>query len=308
MSQSSAEPKAASEAIVYVDGEFLPRSQAKVSVFDHAYLYGDGVFDSLCARSGYVFMLDEHLERLYRSAKVIRLDFHMPKEELRDIVLETVRRNGLLDAYIKVIISRGVSAEPLLTPTNCQLGLVIIARPYASLIDPVKAKTGISARIVSLRRIPSECLDPKIKSLNYLNIVLAKIEALESGCDDAIILDTQGFVCEGPGYNIFAVVNGELITPALGILAGITRRTVMLIAEKLSLGCREGNFTPYDFYTAQEVFFSSTAGGIIPITRIDNVTIGSGAPGPLTTRIGHAYLDMLETGQYGTPVYPKGRA
>lgn len=292
------------ESIVYMNGEFLPQREAKVSVFDHAYLYGDGVFDSLCARSGYVFMLDEHLDRLYRSAKAIRLNLNMPKSELREALLETVRRNRLTDAYIKVVVSRGVSAEPLLTPTNCKVGLVIIARPYASLIDPVKVKEGISARIVSVRRIPSECLDPKIKSLNYLNIVLAKIEALESGCDDAIMLDIHGLVCEGPGYNLFAVVNGKvLITPASSILLGITRRAVMLIAEKLGLTLQEGNFTPYDLYTAEEVFFCSTAGGIIPITRIDNVTIGTGEAGPTASRISALYLEMVETGQYGTPVY-----
>jgi branched-chain amino acid aminotransferase len=306
--QAEAMPARPPEPIIYVNGEFLPQSQAKVSVLDHAFLYGDGVFDSLCARSGYVFMLDEHLDRLYRSVFVTRLDFSMPKEELRELVLEAVRRNGLLDSYIKVVVSRGVSPEPLLTPTNCKTGLVIFARPWASLVDPAKGAKGISARIVSIRRVPHESLEPKVKSLNYLNVVLAKIEAMESGCDDAIMLDTHGYVCEGPGYNIFAVVDGELITPSQEILAGITRKAVMLIAGRLGIRVREGLFTPYDFYTAQEVFFCSTAGGIIPITRVDDRAIGGGTVGPTTARISSAYMEMLETGEFGTPVYAQAQA
>jgi branched-chain amino acid aminotransferase len=305
MGEASFVPERPSEPIVYVNGEFVPQSEAKISVFDHAVLYGDGVFDTSCAWAGYVFMLDEHLDRLYRSIHVTKLDFHLTKEELKSLIIETVRRNGILNAYIKVVVSRGVSAEPLLDPRNCKTALIIFARPYLSLVDPERARAGIRTKIVSVRRVPHECLDPKIKSLNYLNIVMAKIEALESGCDDAIMLDTQGYVCEGPGYNIFAVVNGNLITPATSILMGITREAVSRIATKMDLGVTEGSYTPYDFYTAQEVFFCSTAGGVIPITEIDGRTIGTGSAGLVTTEIRRTYLEMLEKGVYGTPIYPE---
>jgi branched-chain amino acid aminotransferase len=297
-------PTQPAEPIVYVNGAFLPQSQASISVFDHAVLYGDGVFDTSCAWNGYIFMLDAHLDRLYRSIQAAKLAVCVTKDELKMLIVETVRRNGLLNAYIKVVVSRGVSPEPLLDPRNCIPGLIIFARPYLSLVDPQKAARGLITKITSVRRIPPECLDPKIKSLNYLNLIMAKLEAIESGCDDAIMLDTQGYVSEGPGYNIFAVVGGNLITPSRSILEGITRTAVFLLAERLGLKVTEGFYTSYDLYTAEEVFFCSTAGGIIPITCIDGRTIGSGEAGTITTKIRSAYRALLESGEYGTAVYP----
>jgi len=304
-SQPAFVPRRPAEPIVYVNGEFVPQSRATISVFDHGLLYGDGVFDTSCAWAGHIFMLDEHLERLYRSIHATKIDFRMPRAELKDLIVETVRRNGLMSAYIKVVVTRGISPEPLLDPRNCVAGLIVFARPYLSLVDPERAKQGIAAKIVSVRRVPHESLDPKIKSLNYLNIVLAKIEAIESGCDDAVMLDTQGYVCEGPGYNLFAATGGALITPAKTILLGITRLAVFEIARELGMPVVEGFYTPYDLYTADEVFFCSTAGGIIPIARIDGRAIGTGQAGPIATEIRRRYLEMLESGDHGTPIYPE---
>jgi branched-chain amino acid aminotransferase len=292
-----------SEAVVYVNGEFVPEHRAAVSVFDHGFLYGDGVYDTSCAWGGAVFMLEEHLDRLYRSIHATKLDFRLSREELRGLILETVRRNGLQYAYIKVVVTRGVSAEPLLDPRHCRASLIIFARRYLSLVDGDKATHGITTKTSSLRRVPHEALDPKIKSLNYLNLVLAKIEAIDSGCDDAIVLDTSGYVCEGPGYNIFAVRQGTLLTPAEAVLLGITRMAVCEIAARMGVKVSEGSYTPYDFYIADEAFFCSTAGGIIPITHIDGRVVGSGEPGPLTLEIRRAYLEMLESGVRSTPVY-----
>lgn len=304
----SVEPTRPAEPIVYVNGEFVPESQARISVFDHAVLYGDGVFDTSCAWAGYIFMLDEHLARLYRSLQATRLTPPVPQDEMKRLIVETVRRNGLRNAYIKVVVSRGVSPEPLLDPRNCQPGLIIFARPYLSLADPAKAARGLTVKIAATRRVPHDSLDPKIKSLNYLNLVLAKIEAIESGCDDAILLDTQGYACEGPGYNIFAVIAGTLVTPAQSILVGITRQAVLEIAGRLGYPATNGSLTPYDLYTAEEVFFCSTAGGIIPIAQIDGRTIGCGSRGPVTTAIRDAYLAMLERGEHGTPVWEDAAA
>ena len=284
----------------------MPQSRASISVFDHAVLYGDGVFDTSCAWNGHIFMLDAHLDRLYRSIHAAKLTIGVTKDELRALIVETVRRNGLLNAYIKVVVSRGVSPEPLLDPRNCIPGLIIFARPYLSLVDPQEAARGLATKITSVRRIPPECLDPKIKSLNYLNLIMAKLEAIESGCDDAIMLDTQGYVSEGPGYNIFAVIRGNVVTPSRSILEGITRTAVFLIAERLGLAVTEGFYTSYDLYTAEEVFFCSTAGGIIPITSIDGRTIGSGEAGAITIKIRSAYRELLESGEHGTAVYPAG--
>ncbi len=299
-------PSRPAEPIVYVNGSFLPQSHATISVFDHAVLYGDGVFDTSCAWNGYIFMLDAHLDRLYRSIHAAKLAIGVSKDELKTLIVETVRRNGLINAYIKVVVSRGVSPEPLLDPRNCIPGLIIFARPYLSLVDPQKAARGLATKITSVRRIPPECLDPKIKSLNYLNLIMAKLEAIESGCDDAIMLDTQGYVSEGPGYNIFAVVGGALTTPSRSILEGITRTAVFLLAERLGLRITEGFYTSYDLYTAEEVFFCSTAGGIIPITSIDGRVIGSGEAGAITIKIRNAYRALLESGERGTAVYSAG--
>jgi branched-chain amino acid aminotransferase len=303
MTTAGADVDSPAEPIVYVNGQFVPQHLAAISVFDHGLLYGDGVYDTSCAWAGAVFMLEEHLDRLYRSLQTVRLDFSLPREELRELILETVRRNGLQNAYIKVVVTRGVSDEPLLDPRHCQPGVIIFARPYLSLVDTYRTASGITAKIASLRRVPHESLDPKIKSLNYLNIVLAKIEAIESHCDEAILLDTSGYVSEGPGYNIFAAHQGSLITPAQSILLGITRLAVFKIAQGLGVEVSEGLYTPYDLYTADEVFFCSTAGGIIPITRIDGRVIGEGHPGPLTTQIQHSYLELLESHAHSTPVY-----
>jgi branched-chain amino acid aminotransferase len=289
-----------------MNGKFLPQSQALISVLDHGFMYGDGCFDAYCGKNGYIFMLEEHTDRLYRSIHALKLKVAMTKEEMNRDIVECVRLNGLLDFYIKVIVSRGASPEPVLDPRKCPEPMIVIyARQLMHERDPKKVDSGIRLKISGMRRIPHDCMEPKVKTCNYLNHVLPKFEVWEAGYDDALMLDTRGYVSEAAGYNIFAVTNGGLITPENNILEGITRRAVTSIARELNMTVTEGLFTPYDFFTADEVFLTNTVSGVTPVTYLDGYTIGSGVLGPVTGRIRDIYYHMLETGQGGTPVYPE---
>jgi branched-chain amino acid aminotransferase len=288
--------------VVFVNGEFVPADQASVSVFDHGLLYGDGVFDTMFATHGYIFKLPEHMERFRRSLRAIRLEPPIPLEELDGIIVETVARNGLRDAYIKIVATRGVSPEPLLDPRNCTPTLIVFARPYLSLAGAGKKETGLSTKLTTTQRIGHLALDPRIKSLDYLNLVLAKLEALASGADEALLLDDQGLVCEAPGYNLFVVSDGILVTPARSILEGITRETVWELAEELDIPIAQDDVRPYDLLTADEAFLTSTAAGLIPITRVDGAPIGDGRPGPIFRALDAAYEEMQRSGRHGTPI------
>jgi len=219
------------------------------------------------------------------------------KEELKKVIIKVVETNGEKNQSIRILVTRGVG-RPLLPPVGCKTSVVVFSTPYLRLIEEGKR---VKAKITSVRRTPAQCLDPKVKSLNYANFVMAKMEALNAGADEAIMLDTHGFVSEAPGYNMFTVSKGKLYTPsAENILMGITRETVCEIAQKEGLEVIEDRLTPYDLYTADEVFLSSTAGGIIPIVQVDGRIISSGSPGPITRRVDKLYLEMAESGVHGT--------
>ena len=299
-------PKKPQEQIIFVNGEFLPQSQALISVLDHSFMYGDGCFDAYCGKNGFIFMLEEHTNRLYRSIHALKLNVTMSKEEMNRNIVECVKQNGLLDFYIKVIVSRGASPEPVLDPRKCpETTIVIFARQLMHERDPDKVESGIRMKISAIRRIPHDSMEPKVKTNNYLNHVLPKLEVWEAGYDDALMLDTRGYVSEAAGYNIFAVVGGALITPENNILMGITRTSVIGIASDLGISVKEGFFTPYDFFTADEVFLTNTVSGITPVTNIDGYKIGSGMLGDVTRKIRDVYYEMLETGKGGKPVYPE---
>ena len=290
------------ESIIYVNGEYLPRSQAKISVFDHVILYGDGVYDTLCAWNHAIFKLDEHIDRLFESAHAVKLQLSLSKPDLKEVVLETVRRNNLRNAYVKIVATRGISAQPLLNPYNCTPGLIVFAVPYMSLAGDDSDIKGIRMIVSSLRRIPNECFSTKIKSCNYLNHVLMRMEANEAGADDAIELDMEGYVCEAPGYNVFMVKKGVIYTPGDNILVGITRQTVMELAEAEGIPLKIGRIQTFDLYNADEVFLSSTAGGIFSVIELDGRSIGGGKPGPVTRLMRDRYMELLENGLQSTPV------
>jgi len=274
------------ELQVYIDGKFFPKSEAKVSVFDHGLLYGDGIFEGIRAYEGVVFKLKEHIDRLYKSAHMIMLDIPITKEEMIQATLETLRKNKMRDSYIRLVVTRGVG-DLGLNPKKCPRPTTIIITDTISLHMAGAVETGIGAMISWVKRDPVDATSHEIKSLNYLNSILAKIEANIAGVDEAICLDKNGFVCEGVAENIFIVRKGKLYTPptCTGALHGITAESVSDLARKLGYEVDEKNITPFELFNADEVFFTGTAAEIIPVREINKRQINDGKPGPITRRL-----------------------
>ncbi len=289
------------DLLVYIDGKFVPAKDAKISVFDHGFLYGDGVFEGIRAYNGRVFKLKEHVDRLYDSAKAIDLKIPVSKEEFMEIILETLRRNKLRDAYIRPIVTRGIG-DLGLDPNKCgKPCIIVIAQPWGRLYGDLYER-GLRAVTVTIRRNAIDSLPPNIKSLNYLNNVLAKIEANAKGGDEAIFLDHNGYVSEGSGDNVFIVKNGEVLTPpTINNLKGITREVVIDIIRKLGIPFKEVNISLYDLYTADEIFVTGTAAEICPITWIDGRVVGDGKPGEITKKLMEEFRKLTE--REGVPIY-----
>jgi branched-chain amino acid aminotransferase len=271
---------------IFIDGTYYDQAEARISVFDHGLLYGDGVFEGIRIYHGRVFKLAEHIDRLYQSASAISLQIPMSKGEMEAAVIEAVKVNAKEDGYIRLIVTRGEG--PLgIDPLTCGKATVIIIVSDIRLYPEEYYRDGIEIIIASTRRIPPECLDPRIKSLNYLNNILAKLEARHSGCSEAVMLNAQGFVAECTADNIFIVKKEALFTPAPynGALEGITRGTVMQEARSMGITALEATLAPYDLHTADECFLTGTGAEIVPVIKVDGRTIGNGRPGPVTGRL-----------------------
>jgi branched-chain amino acid aminotransferase len=292
------------ELQVYVDGTFYPKSQAKVSVFDHGLLYGDGVFEGIRAYNGSVFKLKEHIDRLYRSAHMIMLEIPVSKEEMIQTVLETLRKNNLTDSYIRLVVTRGVG-DLGLNPKRCAKPTIIVITDTIALHKSEAKEKGVTAMISWVKRDPVDATSHEIKSLNYLNSILAKIEANIGGVDEAICLDKNGFVCEGVAENIFIVRNGRIFTPPsyTGALPGITAEEIAKLARKLGYEVKDKNITPYELFNAEEVFFTGTAAEIIPVREINKRTINDGKPGPITKRLMAEFAKLVRDPNQGTVIY-----
>ncbi len=292
------------ELLIYINGEYYPKSQAKVSVYDHGLLYGDGVFEGIRAYNGIVFKLKEHIDRLYRSANVIMLNIPLTKEEMINAVLETLRKNNLRDAYIRLVVTRGIG-DLGLDPRKCPKPTVIIITDVIKLHSIEAKKKGIKAIITWVKRDPVDATSHEVKSLNYLNSILGKIEANIAGFDEAICLDKNGHISEGVAENIFIVKNEKVITPptSTGALVGITRNVVMKIASNLGYTVVEANITPTDLFTADEAFFTGTAAEIVPIVEVNRRIIGDGKPGPITQRLMQEFERVIQDHKEGTPIY-----
>jgi len=272
-----------------------------VSVFDHGFLYGDGVFEGIRAYDGRVFRLEDHVRRLFDSAQAIMLKIPISQEEMGQAILETLRKNNLRDAYIRPIVSRGYG-DLGLDPNKCpQPSVIIIAVEWGAMYGDLY-EVGLTAVSVSVRRNSPDSLPPNIKSLNYLNNILAKIEANIKGGNEAIILDSRGLVSEGSGDNIFVIKNGEISTPhTINNLKGITRDAVMELAEIRGNPIKEKELGLFDLYTADEVFVTGTAAEVAPVTKIDGRTIGDGKPGPITKELIAAFREL--TRSTGTAIF-----
>jgi branched-chain amino acid aminotransferase len=290
------------ESLVYVNGEFVPRAEAKVSVFDHGYLYGDGVFEGIRGYNGRIFRLDQHLERLYRCAKAISLEVPLTPEELRDVVLETVRRNGLHDSYVRVILSRG-EGDLGLDPRKCltPATVVVIASTIAFYPEEVYEDGLDVITCVTRRNLPT-AVNPQIKSLNYLNNILAKIEVNRAGAHEGLMLNHLGYVAEATGDNVFIWRDQHLLTPPpyAGLLEGITRQVVLELAAEMGLPVREEMLTLYHVFSADECFLTGTAAEIAPVSKVDGRIVGDGKPGPITKRLMARFREVTVT--EGVPV------
>jgi branched-chain amino acid aminotransferase len=287
---------------IYIDGTFYSEQEAKISVFDHGLLYGDGIFEGIRFYNSRVFKLREHLRRLWNSAKAIALIMPLTMEEMEAATLETIRQNGLRDGYIRLLVTRGVGNLGL-SPDRCKRPSVIIIAASIQLYPPEKYAAGMDMVTCATRRCSPASLNPAVKSLNYLNNIMAKIEANHAGADEGLMLNEQGYVAECTGDNIFVVVGGEILTPPIsaGGLPGITRAVVWDLCGELGLPVREAQLTRYDIYTADECFLTGTAAEVIAAIRLDTRPIGSGRPGPITERIVNRFRELTQS--TGTPIY-----
>jgi len=291
--------------LVYIDGEYFPESEAKISVFDHGFLYGDGIFEGIRSYNGIVFKLKEHIDRLYHSARAIMLEIPLTKEEMIEAVLETLRRNDLKDAYIRLVVTRG-KGDLGLDPRKCpKPSVIIITVPLLQLYEDEKRERGMSMIVSWIRRDPVDATTHEIKSLNYLNSILAKIEANNAGVDEAIILDTNGFICEGTAENIFIVKDGKIMTPpsTSGPLHGITAGVVKEIAQSIGYQVIEKGITVVDLYEADEAFVTGTAAEIMPIREVNKRQIGEGRMGPVTRKILEKFREYIRDPENGVAIW-----
>lgn len=280
---------------IYLNGKLVPEEKALVSVFDHGFLYGDGIYETMRAYRGIVFLIDEHIKRLFRSGNLIRLKIPQSEEEIKKSIYRTLEKNNLKDAYIRLSISRG-PGEIGLDPELCkEPTFVIITKRFNEYPEELYRK-GVTVSIVNTRRNAPEALNPKIKSLNFLNNILAKIEAKEAGTYEAIMLNYRGYLTEGTITNIFFVKRGSIFTPSIeaGILDGITRDLIIRVAERNGKNVKEGLYTPEDLYSADEAFITNTTLEILPVIKIDKNVIGKGIPGSVTKDLHRRYREEVE--------------
>ncbi len=291
------------DPVVYIDGEFIPSQEAKISVFDHGLLYGDGIFEGIRVYDGVVFKLDAHLNRLYRSARAMWLTIPLEQAEMKAALLETLRRNGYQDSYIRLLVTRG-KGDLGVNPKKCPKSSVVIINVQVEPMHGHDAKNGIKTIISSIRRQAPDSTSHEIKSLNYLNSVLATIEANRQGVDDAIILDQRGFVAEATGTTLVAVRDGTLYAPPLtaSILDSITRRFVLELARELGIEVVEEDMTPFQLLMSDEVFLCGTMGEITPVHSINDQKIGLETPGPITQRLLAEYQKRRKDPKNGTPI------
>ncbi len=287
--------------LIYVNGRIIPKEEATISVFDHGFLYGDGVFEGIRVNAGVVFRLKQHIERLYESARTIALEIPLSMEEMVAAILRTVAANERRDAYVRLVVSRG-TGDLGIDPANCREAILVIFVDSIKLYPPEVYEKGVPLVTSSVRRTPLECLDTRVKSLNYLNNIMAKIQAKQLGAVEAVMLNTNGFVAECTADNLFIVKDGVVKTPDLtqGALGGVTRRAVLELAAKEGLRTLETVFGLHDVYNSDECFMTGTGAEIVPVISLDGRSIANGEPGPVTLRLGAGFRKLRTTD--GVPV------
>ncbi len=287
---------------IYIDGKYLDEKDAKISVFDHGLLYGDGIFEGIRAYNGRVFKLKEHIDRLFYSAKALLLTVPLSHADMMEAVVDTCRRNKIRDGYVRLVVTRGVGGLGL-NPKRCKKPSVIIIADKIQLYPVEMYERGLEIITVPTVRNLHSALNPAIKSLNYLNNILAKIEANNGGCEEAIMLNAEGYVSECTGDNVFIIKAGQMFTPPLsaGALYGITRSVVIEMAREASVAVSEPNLTRYDLFNADECFLTGTGAELIPVVKIDGRVVGTGKPGPITKSLVAKYKALTQVS--GEPIY-----
>ena len=288
-----------SDGIVFIDGEYMRPDEARMSIFDTGFVWGDGVYDVTSTWNGWFFMLDEHLERFGRSCAGFRLQNPWSFEAMRRICAECVDRAGLSNAYVKMQITRGVPPPGVRDPRGLKPSVVVYAVPYVWIWGEDKCRNGVSLHVSSVERVSSRAIDQRFKNYNRADLVQARLEAYDNGCDDAVLAGPDGFLTEGPGFNVFVVTDGTVASPDDNVLEGITRRAVRELCEREGIPFELRRIRPEEMTGAGEVFASTTAGGVMPVTGINGKPIGNGHAGLVTSRIQSAYWSGREAGWHG---------
>ena len=295
---------AGKEPLVFIDGEYHPKSEAVVSVYDHGFLYGDGVFEGIREYNGIVFQLKQHIKRLYEGIKITRINLQISEAEMEKGVIEILRRNNLMDAYIRLVVSRG-RGNLGLDPRSCpKPSVIIMSEPVGPAHGKEAKERGITAVISSYRRDNVDGTSHELKSLNYIQSILAKFQAIDASADEALMLDNRGLVSEFHGSNVFMVKDNRVSTPSssAGVLPGITRARVMRLADELGYELRDRAITPFELLTADEVFLTGTMAEIVPVVKINGVPIGNGRPGPVTKEIIRNFQRITQDPKEGVPI------
>lgn len=291
------------EGCVFIDDRFVPPEEARISIFDPGFTRSDAVYDTVSVWKGLFFRLDDHVSRFLRSCERARLVCPHSADGVKRILGECVRRAGLRDAYVQAIVTRGnFQSLTRRDPRLCVNRFIGLALPYIWIVSPERQAEGIDLAISETRRIPAEAVDPRVKNFNWMDLQRGLFEALDRGADTAVLCTPSGFLAEGPGFNVFVIANRQVLTPRSNVLEGITRATVFELAGELGLPSGEADLLPDALRRADEAFICSTAGGIMPVSRVDGVALGDGRPGQLTMQIRSLYWQKRETGWLGTPV------
>jgi branched-chain amino acid aminotransferase len=298
----TADRAAYADGAAFVDGQFVPVAEARVPILDWGFLRSDATYDVAHVWQGSFFRLEDHLDRFERGMERLRMSLPYDRDEIRGVLVECVRLSGLRDAYAEIICTRGVPPPGSRDPRNCENNFFAFVVPFVWIADPDKQTEGLHAVISRVQRIQSESVDPTVKNYHWLDLEVGLYEAYDRGGETVILVDREENVVEGPGFNVFAVKDGELLTPSQGVLEGITRKTVIELASELGIPLETRPVTAGEVRTADEVFITSTAGGVIPVTTVDGRAVGAGEPGPVTWRLREAYWDLHRDPRFTLPV------
>ncbi len=302
MAPKETEEEAYRRGAAYVAGRFLPAEQASIPLLDWGFLRSDVTYDTVHVWKGRFFRLEDHFERFERSMAALRLTSPLNRAEIKEVLVGCLRRSGLRDAYVQMLCTRGVPPPGSRDPRRARNAFYAFALPFVWIASEDVQARGLDLRISSVQRIPPEAVDPRVKSFHWADMTRGLMQALEAGGESVVLVDGDGAVIEGPGFNLFAICAGRLVTPARGMLEGITRRTVLELAERLGLESDVRPLPASELRAADEAFLTSTAGGVMPVGKIDGRPIGAGGPGPVSLKIRQAYWDLHEDARYSLAV------